>query len=169
MLFFNLQVFSQKKRILYEQIALDYFVDSIWIKNKAGNIKRTYIVSLINPESTYLRAPFKFSNGEKLRDSITIETQRQRFKSAKDLDLSRDTLIVSLETTGFTYISPIKNKKVDLKKSKVIEVYKRLPFRNSYCAVEITVSTHMRCDFYYFEIGESEMHVTRWYNTFLVF
>jgi len=169
LLFFNGFVFSQRRQILYEQIALNYFVDSIWSKNIGQNSDHVYIIPQVNSVSTYLRAPFKFSSGKRIKDSTEIDVQKQRLKYVNDLDLTMDSLIVDHDKVLFKYISPVKSKKVNLKKSKVIEVYKRLPFRPKYCAVEISVSTNMKCDFYYFEIDESEMHVTRWYSAFLVF
>ena len=144
-------------------------MDSIWMKNITQSRDRIYVISQINSRTTYLRAPFKFSSGKKAQDSTEIEAQKQRLKNANEMDLTKDSLIIDNDRLPFTYISLVKSKKVNLKKSKVIEVYKRLPFRAKHSAVEISVSANMKCDFYYFEIDESEMHVTRWYSTFLVF
>ena len=167
--FYCIPTFSQERKIPYEQIALNYFVDSIWTKNVVANSDRVYVIPQVNSQSTYLRAPFKLSSGKELIDSTETEAQEKRFRNVKDLDLTKDSLIVYQDKVPFTYLSPVKSKKINLKKSKVIEVYRRLPFRPKYYAVQISVSTNMRCDFYYFEIDEAQMQVTRWYSTFLVF
>ena len=92
----SIHTFSQERKILYEQIALNYFMDSVWTKDIMGNDDRVFIIPQVNSKITYLRAPFKFTSGKGLLDSTEI-------------------------------------------------------------------------DFYYFEIDEAQMYVTRWYNAFLVF
>jgi len=155
--------FGQICSNLYEQTAVDFFLDSIMSKDYL-KVKVAYLERSIDTSLSLLWRPIGFDDyGLELDSTQTLEL-RKRIAAARMLDLSGCILDFNKGYTFRIRDIPRKWKKMNLKRNVAIHLSKGVSLHKGFIIVELTASHNYRMRHYFFEIDEARNVVVRWYS-----
>jgi hypothetical protein len=158
---------AQKSNINYEQLSLNFFIDSVFRPNYE-KIKCIYYDPTISSTLSVLRHDAAgFRDYETKKDSNLIRTLDADQIRIKGMYLSSYVLNTPLLSGIKILPNPVRKTKMNLRKSIQIKVFKRMIARQDYFVVELFVIEHDKKSHFYFELSESGK-VERWYKVMYV-
>ena len=158
-------VFGQSSLKLYEQIAFDYFLDSLMEKDYF-DIQSIYYNSKINDKPSMLKSPIGFKDYLKLKNTDTSDYPQIRVLQEESLkvDLSKFALNPGNREKWRICTGKLVTNKKEFKTSVAIELFRRFNYRLNSTIVELVVRSSMSKTFYFFEFSGDDLLIDRWYK-----
>lgn len=153
--------YSQQTILSTEQIAFNYFIDSICTL-KYPNIKLAYFKTKVNPKMSLLRQPLGFKdyyNIGNVEDSLL----KIELKKLNQLDYNSININYSPSHNKLLQVLPFNKKKVLWKGSVRVEVFKKSIAKLGFSIVEVVVMNTETRTHFFVEINQETKQATRYY------
>lgn len=151
---------SQNNNVTYEQLALNYFFDSVLSKDCEKH-KRIYYYPSVNNRHSELISTSGFED-YLVSDSSGLESVRIEQREIDNLVFNSKSLVAKKKYQCGKVRKIKRNYSYNNKPTLFVQVFKHSCYRQGKYIVEITASDKDLKTYYFFEIGKFDYSVKRW-------